>query len=56
MNVNEMWDALLDMGVSEDTLQVVTSINGYNTDTMEDVLYVVFGERTFDNNDEEEDY
>ena len=54
--VNEMWDTLLDMGVSEETLQVVTSINGYNTDTMEDVLYVVFGERTFDNNDEEEDY
>ena len=55
MDVNEMWDALLEMGVPEDTLQVVTSINGFNKETMHDVLYVVYGERTFDNNDEEED-
>lgn len=46
--VNDMWDALENMGVSEETLQVVTSINGYNKEAMYDILYVVFGERTFE--------
>jgi hydroxylamine reductase (hybrid-cluster protein) len=36
-----MWDELRDAyGVSEQTLQVVTAINGYSRDTMEAVLYV----------------
>ena len=43
-----MWEALLDMGVSEETLQCVTNINGYSEETMEDILYAVFGERSFD--------
>jgi hypothetical protein len=34
----EMWDALLELGVSEQTLQIVTSINGYTVQTMLDVL------------------
>ena len=35
MSIEEMWDALKDdYGVSEQTLQVVTNINGYSTDTM----------------------
>lgn len=39
MSIEEMWDALKDdYGVSEQTLQVVTNINGYSTDTMHDVL------------------
>lgn len=48
MDINDMWDALENMGVSEETLQVVTSINGYNKEAMYDILYVVFGERTFE--------
>lgn len=48
MNTQEMWDTLLNMGVSEETLQIVTSINGYNEETMEDVLYAAFGYRTFE--------
>ena len=48
MDINDMWDALENMGVTEETLQVVTSINGYNTEAMHDILYVVFGERTFE--------
>lgn len=43
-----MWDKLLEMGVSEDALQIITSINGYNEETLEDVLYVVSGERSFE--------
>lgn len=48
MTTNEMWDALLTQGVSEQTLQIVTSINGYNRETMEDVLYAATGYRSFD--------
>lgn len=55
MNVNEMWDALLEMGASEETLQVVTSINGYNEEAMHDILYALFGENSFDCDEEEEE-
>lgn len=48
MSLDQMWDTLLEVGVSEHTLQVVTSINGYNDSTMEDILYVVTGYRSFD--------
>lgn len=50
--VNEMWDILIDMGISEETLQIITSINGYNEDTLKDVLYAAFGYRDFDQLDE----
>lgn len=46
MSVSEMWDWLEDVvGVSEQTLQVVTDINGYTMDTLNDVLYAVTGYR-----------
>lgn len=48
MDKNEMWDALIEQGVSEQTLQIVTAINGYTTETMEDVLYAATGYRSFD--------
>ena len=53
MDKVEAWDALLEQGVSEDTLQVVTAINGWSTDTMEKVLYAVTGYRSFDQLKEE---
>lgn len=57
MELSEMWDELVSMGVSEQTLQIVTDINGYNKRTMRDVLYAFAGENTFDGEeDEEEDY
>ena len=41
------WDFLADrVGVSEETLRIVTNINGYSVDTLKDVLYVVTGYRT----------
>lgn len=46
--ITEMWDALLDIGVSEQTLQVVTDINGYNEQSMKDILYSVTGCREFE--------
>jgi hypothetical protein len=49
MTNDEMYDYLTDeCGVSTETLSVVTSINGYNRETMEDILYVVTGYRTFE--------
>lgn len=42
--VNEAWDLLESLGVSEETLSVITNINGYSLDTLDDVAYAVFGE------------
>jgi hypothetical protein len=55
MDTNKMWDKLQELGVSEQTLQIVTSINGYTTDTLEDVLYAHTGYRNFDQLDDEEE-
>ena len=49
MTLDEMWDCLnVEYDVSEQTLQVVTAINGYNEDTMCDILYSVAGLRDFE--------
>lgn len=48
MDRDQMWDALIEQGVSEQTLQIVTAINGYSTETMEDVLYAHTAYRSFD--------
>mgnify|MGYP007090336558 FL=1 len=48
MTLNTMWQTLLDMGVSEETLQTVTDINGYNEQSMKDILYSRFGYNDFD--------
>ena len=48
LSINEMWDTLLEIGVSEQTLQVVTGINGYNEQSMKDILYSRFGYNDFD--------
>jgi hypothetical protein len=48
MTIEQMWDKLAELGVSEQTLQVVTNINGYNETTMTDVLYAHTGYRSFD--------
>ena len=49
MTVDEMYDYLVDtVGVSEETVRVVTHINGYSKESMEDILYVVTGYKDFD--------
>lgn len=48
----EAWDKLLEMGVSEETLQVVTDINGYSMDTLRDILYATQGYNDFDQLDD----
>jgi hypothetical protein len=53
--VEEAWDYLIEQGLaSEETLQVVTSINGYNLDTLEGVLYAVAGYHNFEQMKDEE--
>lgn len=53
MDKDIMWDELLGMGVEEQTLQIVTAINGYSRKVMEDVLYAHTGYRTFEQLEEE---
>lgn len=50
---DEMWERLLELGVSEETIQIVVNINGYTTETMEDILYAATGYRSFDQVKEE---
>ena len=51
---NKLWDYLLDGGLaSEETLKIITAINGYNLDTLEDVLYATTGYRSLDQINEE---
>ena len=55
MNIETMWDTLTEYGVSEHTLQIVTSINGYSTDTLEDVLFAHMGLDSFDQLEDEDE-
>ena len=52
--LDELWDRLIGLGVSEQTLQIVTSINGYQEDTLTNILYAHTGYRTFDQLEETE--
>lgn len=54
LTLDDMWEILMEYaGVSEETLQVVTSINGYSTETMYDILYAVTGFRSFEQYDDD---
>lgn len=44
MTISEYWDFLIDRNIAtEEELQLITCINGYNTDALNDVLYVRTG-------------
>lgn len=55
MTERDMYDYLESMGVSEETLMVVSKINGDNCKTYEDVLYVLTGYSDFESYMEFED-
>lgn len=57
MDTAAAWDTLIELGVSEQTLQIVSNINGYSLATLENVLYAHAGIRSFDQleNDDEVD-
>ena len=56
MNISSEWDTLKLLGVSEQTLHIITSINGYTLKTLEDVLYAHTGYTSFDQVEEGVDY
>ena len=49
LSLDQIWDLFLNLGIcSEETLQVITNINGYNLETMMDVLYATVGLRNLE--------
>lgn len=49
MDTASYWDELTEHGIATDEeLRLVTSINGYSTDTLDDVLYARTGYRDWD--------
>ena len=49
MSTEQMHDYLVEYGIAtEDEVSLVTSINGYNKESMEDILYSRTGYRDFD--------
>ena len=56
MNTINAWEYLAETGIAtRDELSLVTQINGYNMETMENVLYVRTGYRSFDQMEDMED-
>ena len=54
MNVNELWDNLINGGYfTEEELELVTNINGYSLETLEDAIYARHGVRDWDQLQEE---
>lgn len=46
LNVNELWNQLLDLELfTEEELRLLTNINGYNIETLNDALYARYGYR-----------
>jgi len=49
MTIDEYWDKLISNYIAtEDELKLVTSINGYTIETLDDVLYVRTGYRSWE--------
>ena len=45
---DKLWDRVVNAGIaSEDTLRVITAINGYSVETLNDVIYAVTGLRNW---------
>ena len=56
MSLEEYYDYLIEnLGVNEETMECITGINGYNEDTLDDVLYYFTGYRDLEQYLEYED-
>ena len=54
MSFNELYELMLEHGVvSEETLRVVTDINGNTVEALNDILFVVTGYRNWEQYKEE---
>lgn len=48
-NINELWETIIEYGIAtEEELQLVTCINGYNEETLNDIIYVRTGYRNIE--------
>jgi len=55
--LQELWGYLIDSGlVTDQEIDLVVNINGYNLETLESILYVRSGYRSLDQIDDENDY
>lgn len=53
MNLEDMWDFLAGYGfATDDEIDLVTRINGYNEKSLEDILYIRTGYLNFDQIDQ----
>lgn len=53
-DLQQYWDILIkQVGASEEALKLLTNINGYNLETLQDALYFYTGLREFDQLDDE---
>ena len=49
LNVNELWDQLLDLELfTYEELQLITNINGYSLETLNDAIFARYGYRDFE--------
>ena len=49
MDLSKLWDNIIEYSIAtEEELQLITSINGYNETTLNDVIYVRTGYHTID--------
>ena len=49
MDLSKLWDSILLYGIAtEEELQLITSINGYNETTLNDVVYTRTGYHTIE--------
>lgn len=49
MKLNEYYNYLIEnLGVNEETIRCITGINGYNENTLDDILYYYTGYRTIE--------
>ena len=55
-NTCEMYEYLIEQGISNEAMQLVVNINGDNAETYYDIEYAQFGTRDLlcDNNEDEE--
>lgn len=49
IDITKLWDYIIENDIaSEETLKIITSINGYNIETLNDVLYATTGYRSLE--------
>ena len=55
MAITQAWDYLLEMSIAtQEELELITSINGYNLESLNDVMYARTGEYLPKDGEEEE--